>query len=431
MSNEIIQHHDWLPTFLAAAGDPDIVEKLKQGHTRRRQDLQGPHRWVQPAALSDRRGGEEPTARASSTSPTTATFSASAFDNWKVVFMEQRAPRNAGRLGGAVHAAAGAQAVQPADRSRSSGQTSPPTPTTTGSSTEHLFIVVHGGCHRRPSSWRPSRNSRRGRRPRRSPSIRSMEKLHVVHRRKTRDEWSQARLPGTTPRPGPPSSHMCRRSRPTGPTSCRPRSGSPCSTTTARCGPRSRSRSSSTSPSIAWPTMAEADPSLRDQQPWKAAFEKDMKWLGEAMVKHYHGDDGDMKLLDGSGAADHRRPQHRATTTGRSRPSSRRPSTRSSNGPTGSAGTTRWSSCFAISRRTGSPLHRLRRRPGLHAADRRPHLRDPAGADHRELPGPRLPGARGRHRRPLQGGDGVLRRRPDQAGAHLEPDRATPDRGRG
>ena len=25
------QHHDWLPTFLAAAGDPDIVEKLEAG----------------------------------------------------------------------------------------------------------------------------------------------------------------------------------------------------------------------------------------------------------------------------------------------------------------------------------------------------------------------------------------------------------------
>ena len=32
VSNEIIQHHDWLPTLLAAAGDPDIVEKLKGGH---------------------------------------------------------------------------------------------------------------------------------------------------------------------------------------------------------------------------------------------------------------------------------------------------------------------------------------------------------------------------------------------------------------
>jgi arylsulfatase len=32
VSNEIIQHHDWLPTFLAMAGEPDIVEKLKKGH---------------------------------------------------------------------------------------------------------------------------------------------------------------------------------------------------------------------------------------------------------------------------------------------------------------------------------------------------------------------------------------------------------------
>jgi arylsulfatase len=33
VSNEIVQHHDWLPTFLAAAGEPDIVAKLKGGHT--------------------------------------------------------------------------------------------------------------------------------------------------------------------------------------------------------------------------------------------------------------------------------------------------------------------------------------------------------------------------------------------------------------
>ena len=26
VSNEIVQHHDWLPTFLAAAGEPDVVE---------------------------------------------------------------------------------------------------------------------------------------------------------------------------------------------------------------------------------------------------------------------------------------------------------------------------------------------------------------------------------------------------------------------
>jgi arylsulfatase A-like enzyme len=32
VSNEIIAHQDWLPTLLAAAGDPDIKEKLKSGH---------------------------------------------------------------------------------------------------------------------------------------------------------------------------------------------------------------------------------------------------------------------------------------------------------------------------------------------------------------------------------------------------------------
>jgi arylsulfatase len=32
ISNEIIQHHDWFPTFLAMAGEPDITEKLKAGY---------------------------------------------------------------------------------------------------------------------------------------------------------------------------------------------------------------------------------------------------------------------------------------------------------------------------------------------------------------------------------------------------------------
>jgi hypothetical protein len=43
--------------------------------------------------------------------------------------------------------------------------------------------------------------------------------------------------------------------------------------------------------------LAEQDPTLREQQPWKAAYEKDLHWMGAAMVKHYHGDDGDLQLL--------------------------------------------------------------------------------------------------------------------------------------
>jgi phosphoserine phosphatase len=43
--------------------------------------------------------------------------------------------------------------------------------------------------------------------------------------------------------------------------------------------------------------MAEADPSLREKQPWQAAHEKDYAWLGGVIERHYQGDDGDVKIL--------------------------------------------------------------------------------------------------------------------------------------
>jgi len=43
--------------------------------------------------------------------------------------------------------------------------------------------------------------------------------------------------------------------------------------------------------------MAEADASLRTRQPWKAARERDYRWLGNAITKHYAGDDSDVKVL--------------------------------------------------------------------------------------------------------------------------------------
>lgn len=46
--------------------------------------------------------------------------------------------------------------------------------------------------------------------------------------------------------------------------------------------------------------MAGQETELRSQQPWKAAYEKDLSWLGAAMVKHYRGDDDDLKLLMGA-----------------------------------------------------------------------------------------------------------------------------------
>jgi phosphoglycolate phosphatase-like HAD superfamily hydrolase len=43
--------------------------------------------------------------------------------------------------------------------------------------------------------------------------------------------------------------------------------------------------------------QAEADPSLREQQPYKAAYTGDLQWLGDAVTKHYQGDDTDLKPL--------------------------------------------------------------------------------------------------------------------------------------
>jgi phosphoglycolate phosphatase-like HAD superfamily hydrolase len=43
--------------------------------------------------------------------------------------------------------------------------------------------------------------------------------------------------------------------------------------------------------------MARDDPSLQDQQPYQAAYQNDLSWMGAAMVRHYHGDDSDLNLL--------------------------------------------------------------------------------------------------------------------------------------
>lgn len=46
--------------------------------------------------------------------------------------------------------------------------------------------------------------------------------------------------------------------------------------------------------------MAMQDSSLRERQPWKAAYEHDHEWLGAAVTRHYHGDDSDVKVLLGA-----------------------------------------------------------------------------------------------------------------------------------
>jgi phosphoglycolate phosphatase-like HAD superfamily hydrolase len=45
--------------------------------------------------------------------------------------------------------------------------------------------------------------------------------------------------------------------------------------------------------------MAAADPDLQERQPWKAAREKDVAWLGAVMTEHYAGDDTKAEVLMG------------------------------------------------------------------------------------------------------------------------------------
>jgi phosphoserine phosphatase len=43
--------------------------------------------------------------------------------------------------------------------------------------------------------------------------------------------------------------------------------------------------------------MAEQDPELRTRQPWQAAYTRDYGWLGQVLIKHYHGDDSELPVL--------------------------------------------------------------------------------------------------------------------------------------
>lgn len=46
--------------------------------------------------------------------------------------------------------------------------------------------------------------------------------------------------------------------------------------------------------------QAEADPALRNRQPYKASYERDFGWFNGAVVKHYQGDESDIRILLGT-----------------------------------------------------------------------------------------------------------------------------------
>ncbi|MGD2010366.1 MAG: arylsulfatase [Desulfobacterales bacterium] len=91
ISNEIVAHQDWLPTLLAAAGEPDIIGKLKKGHKVGDKEFKVHIDGYN--CLPHFTGEEEKSPR-----PGFIYFSddgdlvAVRYDNWKLVFAEQRMP---------------------------------------------------------------------------------------------------------------------------------------------------------------------------------------------------------------------------------------------------------------------------------------------------------------------------------------------------
>jgi arylsulfatase len=89
VSNEIIAHQDWLPTLMAAAGEPDIAEKLKKGHQAGDKTFKvhiDGYNFL-PCFLGEEEKGPRPGFVYFSDD---GDLVALRYDNWKVVFAEQR-----------------------------------------------------------------------------------------------------------------------------------------------------------------------------------------------------------------------------------------------------------------------------------------------------------------------------------------------------
>jgi len=89
VSTEIVQHHDWFPTFLAMAGDDSVMEKLKKGYKAIGRTYKN---HIDGFNLLPYLTGKE------KKSPRQLFVYISddgdvlgiRYDNWKIVFMEQR-----------------------------------------------------------------------------------------------------------------------------------------------------------------------------------------------------------------------------------------------------------------------------------------------------------------------------------------------------
>ena len=89
VSNDIVQHHDWLPTLLAMAGEPDINGKLLQGYRAGNRTFKVHIDGYNLLPFLTEKGTPSPRKGFIYFSDD-GDLVAVRFDNWKVVFMEQR-----------------------------------------------------------------------------------------------------------------------------------------------------------------------------------------------------------------------------------------------------------------------------------------------------------------------------------------------------
>jgi arylsulfatase A-like enzyme len=89
VTNEIVQHHDWLPTFLAMAGEPDINQKLLNGYEAAGKKFKVHIDGYNLLPFLTEKGTKSPR-KGFIYFDDDGDLVAVRFDNWKVVFMEQR-----------------------------------------------------------------------------------------------------------------------------------------------------------------------------------------------------------------------------------------------------------------------------------------------------------------------------------------------------
>ena len=147
--NGIVSHNDWFVTLLAAAGDTDVADRLKAGTdlggTTYKVHLDGYNQLDYITGPAD----ESPRQHFFYVSDD-GDLTALRYDNWKFVFLEQRA-RDLRASGPSPTSSCGPPRSSTCGPTPTSGPTSRRTPTTTGCSTTS-WLLIPAQAVRRPDA---------------------------------------------------------------------------------------------------------------------------------------------------------------------------------------------------------------------------------------------------------------------------------------